>query len=55
MRSITDEVGLAADPIGDTEERAALRAELRRLITATSPTERSLTLDRQEMFDDELH
>ena len=55
MRSITDEVGLAADPAGDTEERAALRAELRRLIAATSPTERSLALDRQEMFDDELH
>jgi alkylation response protein AidB-like acyl-CoA dehydrogenase len=55
MRDITDEVGLAADPVDDTEERAALRAELRRLIAATSPTERALTLDRQERFDDELH
>ncbi|MFI6709325.1 acyl-CoA dehydrogenase family protein [Nonomuraea sp. NPDC050478] len=55
MRPLTDAAGRQADPISDTPERAELRAELRRLIAATSPVAEVLRLDEQERFDDKLH
>jgi acyl-CoA dehydrogenase len=45
----------AADPIADTEERAALRATIRRLVTDVSPPARTHALDEAEQFDHELH
>ncbi|MEU8251203.1 acyl-CoA dehydrogenase family protein [Nonomuraea sp. NPDC048916] len=54
MRPVTDSLGAQADPVSDTPERAELRAELRRLIAATSPADQVLRLDEKEQFDDEL-
>jgi alkylation response protein AidB-like acyl-CoA dehydrogenase len=55
LGSITDAIGLDADPIGDTEERRALRHEVARLVGQVAPLARRLELDEKEQFDDELH
>jgi alkylation response protein AidB-like acyl-CoA dehydrogenase len=55
MRPVTDVIGLGVDPLGDSEERAALRTELRRLMSATSPDGRVLELDDREEFDEQLY
>lgn len=55
MRPITDDLGQQADPIAEPSERRELRAELRKLIAATSPVDHVLALDDAEQFDDALH
>lgn len=55
MNPLTDAAGLAADPVADPPERRELRRELRKLVGATSPVDRTLALDEAEEFDDELH
>jgi acyl-CoA dehydrogenase len=45
----------AGDPFADSEERALLRATLRRMIGEVSPPDRIRRLDEAEAFDDELH
>lgn len=52
---ITDAVGLAADPLGDTEDRRALRETLRQLLARESPPERVRALDEASEYDHELH
>ena len=52
---ITDTVGLAADPLGDTEDRRALRGTLRQLLARESPPERVRALDEASEYDHELH
>ncbi|MBZ2195439.1 acyl-CoA dehydrogenase family protein [Occultella gossypii] len=52
---LTDEPGLAADPIADTAARAALRARVRELVTEVAPPERVLELDEREEFDEVLY
>jgi acyl-CoA dehydrogenase len=55
LTSVTDAVGRAADPIGDTEERQVLRAEVAKMVEQVSPVDRRLALDQKETFDEELH
>jgi alkylation response protein AidB-like acyl-CoA dehydrogenase len=52
---VTDSTGIGLDPIGDSEERAQLRAVVRRMVGEISPPERIRELDESETFDDELH
>lgn len=54
-RPLTDEAGFDADPIGDTPERAELRATMRRLVAERAPHDRVQRLDETETFDDELY
>jgi acyl-CoA dehydrogenase len=53
--ALTDAIGMAADPVGDSPERAALRATLRQLIEAESPLDHVGRLDAAEEFDDHLY
>ncbi|WP_067904709.1 acyl-CoA dehydrogenase family protein [Nocardia vaccinii] len=55
MRDLTDRVGLAADPLAESTERADLRAAVRDVIAVHSPPDRVLELDDAEDFDDNLH
>jgi acyl-CoA dehydrogenase len=52
---LTDAIGLAADPVGDSPERSQLRASLRRLIETEAPLDRIGRLDAAEEFDDHLY
>ena len=52
---ITDDVGLKADPVADSAERAELRATLRAMLAREAPPERIFALDETETFDDSLY
>lgn len=48
-------VGPTGDPLGDTPERAALRATVARVVRDVAPPERIRELDEAERFDDDLY
>ena len=52
---LTDAIGVAADPLQDGPERAALRAMVRRVVADVAPTSRVQALDEAETFDDDLY
>ena len=52
--SMTDAVGQAPDPVGDSPERAELRRGVRQLIGDVSPAQRVHVLDESETFDGDL-
>lgn len=54
-RDLTDDMGRAADPVGDSDERKDLRQVLARMIAAVSPPERTREMDEREEFDETLH
>ena len=55
MSELTDEIGRLADPLAEPADRVALREAMRKMIAEISPTERTLELDSQSRFDDELY